>query len=65
MNNKYLYILEPNTDDAVEFRIKQILSKTDDYYLLKRAVGKDLTKDLRKFIKLKADNDFLTQFHQL
>lgn len=65
INKKYLYILEPNTDDAVEFRIKQILSKTDDYYLLKRAVGKDLTKDLRKFIKLKADNDFLAQFHQL
>lgn len=65
MNNKYLYILEPNTDDAVEFRIKKILSKTDDYYLLKRAVGKDLTKDLRKFIKLKADNNFLAQFHEL
>lgn len=62
LSNKHLFILEPNTDQAIEFSIKQLISKSDDYYLLKRAVGKSLAKDLRKFVKLKLDQNFLSKF---
>lgn len=65
LGKKHLYILEPNTDQAIEFSIKQIISKTDDYYLLKRAVGKSLAKDLRRFVKLKLDQNFLAKFSQI
>lgn len=62
LSDKFLHILEPNTDDSVLFKIKHILNKSDDYYLLKRAVGKSLAKELRMFIKLKSDQNFLSQF---
>jgi len=65
LSKKHLFILEPNTDYAIEFSIKQLISKTDDYYLLKRAVGKSLAKDIRKFVKLKLDQNFLAKFSQI
>lgn len=65
LGKEHLFILEPNTDHAIEFSIKQLISKTDDYYLLKRAVGKSLAKDIRKFVKLKLDQNFLAKFSQI
>jgi len=64
LSKKKLYIQEPATNDALFFKTKSIINKSDDYYYLKRVVGKNLANELRRFLKLKLDHTFLEKFTQ-